>query len=153
MRMSRVSLIASWALRLIAALILFQTLFFKFTGAPESVYIFTVLRMEPWGRYGSGLAELLACFLLLIPGTVAWGALLSLGLMGGAIASHLGPLGLDVMGDMGLLFGLALTVFTCGALLLLLHRRELPPSRRGGRMRERRRYVDGGGPSMASHLA
>ena len=62
--------IVSWALRGTAAAILLQTLFFKFTGARESVYIFSTLGLEPWGRIGSGVAELIASVLLLIPSTV-----------------------------------------------------------------------------------
>jgi len=99
--------ITSWILQIIAVLILGQTLFFKFTGAEESIYIFETLGMEPWGRYGSGLAEFTAIVLLLIPRTVVLGAGLALAVMLGAIASHLGPLGIDVQGDGGLLFALA----------------------------------------------
>ena len=114
------ALLVSWLLQLVAAGILLQTLFFKFTGAEESVYIFTKLGMEPWGRIGSGVAELLASLLLLIPGFAGPGAALAMGVIGGAIASHLGPLGIVVMDDGGLLFGLALTVFfACGGVLAL----------------------------------
>ncbi|HPJ54269.1 MAG TPA: DoxX family protein, partial [Flavobacteriales bacterium] len=83
---------ASWLRRLpdvAAAIILGQTLWFKFTGAPESVYIFSTLGMEPVGRIGSGVAELLAAVLLIIPRTAWLGALLALGIMGGAIMGHL----------------------------------------------------------------
>lgn len=107
-----------WILRILAAGILLQTLYFKFTGAPESIYIFETLGIEPFGRYGSGVAELIAAILLLIPRTVPLGALLGLGVMAGAIMSHLGPLGIDVQGDGGLLFGLACTVFGCCLVLL-----------------------------------
>ena len=116
----------SWALRLIVAVILFQTLFFKFTGAEESKYIFTTLGIEPWGRIGSGIAELITVILLLIPRTKAVGALLALGVISGAIFSHLTKLGIEVKGDGGQLFILAIIVFVCSGLLLLLHRRELP---------------------------
>jgi hypothetical protein len=116
----------SWALRLGVAAILFQTLFFKFTAAPESVYIFSTLGMEPWGRIGSGVAELVAAVLLLVPSTVVYGALLALGVIVGAIGSHLGPLGIEVQGDGGLLFALACAVFAGSAALLWLHRRALP---------------------------
>ena len=95
---------------LIAALILTQTLFFKFSGAPESVYIFSTLGMEPVGRIGSGVVELFAAALLLWPGRTWMGALLALGVMAGAIISHLTILGTEVQGDGGLLFFLALTV-------------------------------------------
>ncbi len=116
----------SWVLQLIAAAILFQTLFFKFTGAEESVYIFTRLGMEPWGRLGSGVAELIACVLLLVPRTVTLGAALSLGVITGAIGSHLTTLGIVVKDDGGLLFFLALTVFICSTGILILRRTEIP---------------------------
>ena len=118
--------IISWALRLTAAVILLQTLFFKFTGAPESVYIFTKLGMEPWGRYGSGVAELIASILLLSSCHCWLGAFLALGIMGGAIVSHLTKLGIVVQDDGGLLFGLALIVAVCCAAVLVLHRRQIP---------------------------
>jgi len=115
-----------WALRLLVVAILFQTLFFKFTGAEESVYIFTRLGMEPWGRIGSGLVELVACVLLLGPRTVVYGAGLALGVISGAIVSHLTKLGIVVLDDGGLLFGLALVVFAGSATLAWMHRAELP---------------------------
>lgn len=118
--------IASWITRIIVAAILFQTLFFKFTGAEESIYIFKTVGMEPWGRYGSGVAELIAVVLLLVPRTVTLGAILSLGVISGAIMSHLTKLGIVVKDDGGLLFGLAIAVFVGSALTLWLHRREIP---------------------------
>lgn len=111
-----------WALRIIAAAILLQTLYFKFTGAPESVYIFTTLGIEPWGRIGSGVAELIASILLLIPRTTWLGAGLALGTMLGAIGSHLTKLGIEVQGDGGQLFILAVVVTVCAAGLLWLER-------------------------------
>ncbi|MCG3127233.1 MAG: hypothetical protein CHACPFDD_02091 [Phycisphaerae bacterium] len=116
--------ILSWALQLACAAILFQTLFFKFTAAEESVYIFKALGMEPWGRIGSGLAELFACVLLLIPRTVPVGALLALGVIGGAIVSHLTRLGIVVKNDGGLLFALALIVFAGCLTVLIIRRRQ-----------------------------
>lgn len=116
---------ASWVLQGVVAVILFQTLFFKFTAAEESVYIFSTLGMEPWGRIGSGVVELIAGFLILMPRTVAWGALLALGVISGAIASHLTKLGVVVQNDGGLLFVLALTVFGCSVAILVLRRTEL----------------------------
>ncbi len=115
-----------WALRLIAAVILFQTLFFKFTGAEESVYIFTKVGAEPVGRIGSGIAELIAVILLLVPRTVWAGAGLALGVMAGAIVSHLTILGIEVKGDGGLLFGLAVTTFVSCAIVLVLYRKQIP---------------------------
>jgi len=118
--------ITSWVLQFIAAAILAQTLFFKFSGAEESKYIFTTLGAEPWGRVATGCAELVTVVLLLAPRTVTLGALLSLGLMTGAIGSHLTKLGLVVKDDGGLLFGLALTVFICSAVILAIRRRQVP---------------------------
>src|SRR5438874_13744844 len=100
--------VLSWLLRIAAAIILLQTLFFKFTAAPESVYIFTKVGAEPWGRIGSGVVELIAAILLIVPRTTWMGAVLGMGVMAGAIASHLSILGIEVQGDGGLLFALAL---------------------------------------------
>jgi hypothetical protein len=137
MKLCKIHSIASWALQLLAAAILAQTLFFKFTAAPESVYIFSTLGAEPWGRIGSGVAELIAVVLLLTPRTITLGALLALGVMSGAIGSHLTKLGIVVQNDGGLLFVLALVVFASAAIVLVLRRREIPlvrdrfPSRTG----------------------
>lgn len=112
--------------RAIAAVILLQTLFFKFTAAPESVYIFTKVGMEPWGRIGSGVAELIAAVLLFVPRLTWLGAVMTLGVIGGAIFSHLTVLGIVVMGDGGSLFALALVTEACAALVAFIHRQELP---------------------------
>lgn len=111
-------------MQLAAAGILAQTLFFKFTAAEESVYIFTKLGMEPWGRIGSGVAELFAAVLLLNPRTAWLGALLALGVITGAIGSHLTKLGIVVKDDGGLLFGLACVVFVCSLGVLALRRND-----------------------------
>ncbi len=105
-----------------------QTLFFKFTAAPESVYIFSTLGMEPWGRIGSGLFELVASMLLLIPSTVLLGAALAMAATGGAIFFHLTTLGIALtpVGDHGELFTLAIVVTLCAAALFVMHRQELP---------------------------
>ena len=115
-----------WILRVVAAVILLQTLYFKFSGAPESVYIFTLVHAEPWGRIGSGVIELFAAALLLWPRFTWVGALLAAGVMAGAIVSHLTILGIDVQGDGGLLFGLALTVFVSSIALLYFTRSQIP---------------------------
>src|SRR3989449_2196144 len=112
--------ILSWVLRITAAIILLQTLFFKFTAAPESVYIFTTVGAEPWGRIGSGVIELIASFLLLVPSTAPVGAALALASMSGAILTHLTILGIEVKGDGGLLFALALTAFVGSAIVLVI---------------------------------
>jgi hypothetical protein len=127
MEHTKAFLITSWILRGITAAILLQTLFFKFTGAKESVYIFSTLGAEPWGRIGSGIVELAAAVLLLIPGTVVVGATLSLGVITGAILSHLTKLGISLpaVGDRGELFTLAVIVFACSAAVLFLHRQDI----------------------------
>src|SRR4030095_15779857 len=99
--MSRSQTIVSWILQVVVAAILLQTLFFKFTGAKESVYIFTTVGAEPWGRIGSGVMELIAAVMLVIPVLVPYGALLTLAAMSGALVSHLTILGIEVMGDGG----------------------------------------------------
>jgi NADH dehydrogenase len=128
---SRAVRIGSWILRLLCAGILGQTLFFKFSGSSESVYIFTTLGMEPAGRIGTGLAELAASILLLVPATAPLGAALSVALMAGAIGGHLTKLGIEVQGDGGLLFGLALTVLASASGVLWLERGRLAALARG----------------------
>ena len=124
--LSKPQQVVSWVLQLVAAGILLQTLFFKFTGAPESIYIFIWVGAEPWGRLGSGGVELIAAALLLLPAAVTVGAILAVGVMAGAILSHLTVLGIEVQGDGGLLFGLALTVFVACLAVLAIRRREIP---------------------------
>ena len=124
--LTRTAAVVSWVCQLAAAVILLQTLFFKFTGAEESRFIFSTLGVEPWGRIASGVVELVAAALLLYPRTAAVGALLAMGVMAGAILSHLFFLGIAVKGDGGLLFALAVAVFLCGALVVYLRRAELP---------------------------
>ena len=126
MKECRIHTTASWIFQLVAAVILAQTLFFKFSGAEESKYIFSTLGVEPWGRLATGGVELVAVILLLIPRTVTLGALLALGLMTGALGSHLTKLGVVVKNDGGLLFVLAATVFACSAAVLVLRRRQIP---------------------------
>lgn len=117
--------IGTWVLRIIAALILLQTLFFKFSAAEESVYIFSTLGMEPWGRIGSGVLELIASILILYPRTTFIGAALGAGLMSGAIFFHLTKLGPVVKNDGGQLFIYALLVFVSCVLLLIIYRRQV----------------------------
>ena len=119
-------LLVSWICRVAAAVILLQTLWFKFTGAEESVYIFTKVGLEPWGRYASGVAELFAAALLLLPRTAWLGAAIASGVMVGAIGSHLTKLGIVVKDDGGLLFALAVAVFVAGLVTLFIHRRQIP---------------------------
>lgn len=126
MELTRGATLASWACQLTAAAILGQTLFFKFTGAPESRYIFSTLGIEPWGRIGTGVAELIAVALLLYPRTSVLGAVLAVGLMGGAIMGHLTKLGIEVQGDHGLLFKLAITVLVTSLVVVVIRRRDLP---------------------------
>ena len=133
-------LVFRWVCRIVAAIILLQTLFFKFTAAPESVYIFTKLGafihtyvpsasiggVEVSGRIGSGIMELIAAVLLLTPRFVWGGAILAMAATGGAIVSHLTFLGIEVQGDKGLLFFLAIAVLVTSAIALFLHRMQIP---------------------------
>ncbi len=119
-----IKLIFSWILRIVAAVILLQTLFFKFSGHPESVELFTKLGVEPWGRIGTGIIELIAGILLLIPATAFVGGLLGVGLMFGAILSHLTVIGIESKGDGGQLFMLAIIVLVCCSLIILLHKNQ-----------------------------
>jgi len=123
--MNKTSLVLYWIARVIAALIMFQTLYFKFTGAAESVYIFTKVGMEPWGRIGVGGLELVASILIFINRTAWLGALLALGLMGGAIMMHLTILGISVMGDGGQLFFYAVIVSLCSAFILFQNKEKI----------------------------
>jgi hypothetical protein len=118
--------LVSWICQLAAAAIMAQTLYFKFTGAPESVYIFSTLGAEPWGRLGSGALELVAAVLLAVPRTAVFGALLGVGLMTGAIGAHVTRLGIEVQGDGGLLFRLAVATLLASLTVLALRYRELP---------------------------
>src|SRR5262249_3657361 len=122
---STMSTIFIYAIRLIAAAILLQTLFFKFTAAPESVYIFSKVGsgiglpfLEPWGRIGSGAVELIASILILWPALSWLGSVMAIGVTAGAIVFHLTVLGIEVQGDHGLLFLLAWTVVITSAMNL-----------------------------------
>jgi putative oxidoreductase len=128
MPQSKALKIFDWIVRIVVAVILLQTLFFKFSGARESIYIFTTVGAEPWGRIGSGVVELIASILLLIPRTAAVGAILVFGTACGAIFSHLTKLGLTIpaVDDHGELFGLAVTIFVGSLVVLYLRRGEIP---------------------------
>lgn len=125
--MNKPTIYLLWAARIVAAVIMLQTLFFKFTGASESVYIFSTLGVEPWGRIGSGIVELIASSLILIPRTSWIGAGLALGVMSGAILAHLTVLGIPVQGDGGYLFFLALAVAASSSTILFLTRSQWLP--------------------------
>lgn len=115
-----------WIVKLIAVVILVQTLFFKFTGAEESVYIFTKMGIEPFGRIGSGIVELIASILILIPRTTLLGALMALGTMFGAIFSHIFVLGIVVKNDGGTLFALAIITTLCCLILVNNQKSNIP---------------------------
>ncbi|HEV8511696.1 MAG TPA: DoxX family protein [Cyclobacteriaceae bacterium] len=123
----KTQIILFWIARIVVAIILLQTLFFKFTGAPESVELFTKLGVEPWGRIGTGVLELIASSLILIPATVWLGAALSIGLMTGAIASHIFVIGV-LRGDGGQLFLYAVIVFVCAAFSFWISKSQMPDS-------------------------
>lgn len=126
--MSTGSKVVSWIAALISAGIYISTLFFKFTGAAESIALFTKLagEMEALMRFGTGIAELITAILLLVPATRPYGAVMSLGVISGAIMSHLTILGIVVDGDGGALFGMASLIFVSSLVLIFIHKDSLP---------------------------
>ena len=126
--MQKTTRIVDWLFRIAIAVILLQTLYFKFTGHPESVALFSKLGVEPWGRIGTGVIELIAGILILVPATALIGAALSLGLMAGAIASHLFVIGIESDNDGGQLFMLAIIVLVLSLVVLAIRRKEVPVS-------------------------
>jgi len=123
--MQSLSTIGIWVLRLVAAIILLQTLYFKFSAAPESIYIFSKLGMEPWGRVSIGILELISSILILVPATTLFGSLLAIALMAGAIFFHLTTLGIVVQNDGGQLFIYALLVLISSIALAIIYRGDL----------------------------
>lgn len=117
--------LVKWICRIVASVIMLQTLYFKFSAQPESLYIFTTIGMEPWGRIGSGIVELVASILLCWPHYSWIGAVLGIGVMSGALVFHLTLLGIEIMGDGGVLFVLALFVFVSCSILLVLDRKAI----------------------------
>jgi putative oxidoreductase len=124
--MQKTTRIIDWLFRIAIAVILLQTLYFKFSGHPESVALFSKLGVEPWGRIGTGVIELIAGILILIPATALIGAGLSFGLMAGAIASHLFVIGIESDNDGGQLFMLAIIVLALSLVVLAIRRKEIP---------------------------
>lgn len=123
--MKKLKTLIYWIVRLLAAIIMVQTLYFKFTGAEESIYIFTQVHMEPWGRIAVGIFELIASVLLIFNATAWIGAVLALGLMGGAIMMHLTVLGIEVQHDGGYLFLLAMMVAGCAVVVLFYNKNQI----------------------------
>ncbi|HQW68683.1 MAG TPA: DoxX family protein [Flavobacterium sp.] len=115
-----------WIVKLVAVIILLQTLYFKFTAAPESVYIFSTLGIEPFGRIGSGIVELIASILILIPRTTLLGAVLGFATMLGAIFSHIFVLGIEIQNDGGTLFVLAVITLLCCLILIYNQKDKIP---------------------------
>ncbi|MGH2665559.1 DoxX family protein [Flavobacterium sp.] len=113
------------ALKIIVAVILLQTLFFKFTARPESVYIFTKLGAEPFGRISSGIIELIASVLLFVDKTRFYAAFTAMGTMFVAILSHLFILGIEVNDDNGTLFTLALVTFSFSLILMYRYKNDI----------------------------
>ncbi len=109
----------------VVAIILLQTLFYKFTGAKESVYIFSRLHIEPWGRITTGILELITGILLVFRRTSIYGAVLGLIIISGAITAHLFIIGIVILGDGGKLFTLAMLVFTGSLVILALRFKEV----------------------------
>ena len=119
-----IATIAPWVLRIIAALIMLQTLYFKFSGSEESVYIFSQLGMEPWGRIATGILELIASILILYPKTTFFGSVLAIGLMLGAVGAHLTKLGIVVRNDGGQLFIYGILVLLSSFILVIIYRND-----------------------------
>lgn len=111
--------------RFVAAIILLQTLYFKFTASPESVYIFSTVGMEPWGRISVGILELIAASLLVIGATAWLGGMLAFGLMAGALLMHATELGISIQGDGGYLFFLALVVALCSLYVVIRNKGQI----------------------------
>lgn len=114
-----------WIFRIAAAVIMLQTLYFKFTGHPESIDLFTKLGVEPWGRFGTGIVELIASILLLLQSTVIIGALLTIGIMSGALLSHVTVLGIESKGDGGQLFIMAIIALICSLITAYIYRENI----------------------------
>ncbi|MFI0431328.1 DoxX family protein [Mariniflexile sp. HMF6888] len=114
------------ALRMTVAIILIQTLRFKFTAHPDSVYIFEKVGLEPYGRIVIGILELIAGILLLIPKTIWVGAMVTLGVISGAILMHLTILGIEINKDGGILFYTAVLTFILSVIILYLYRKDIP---------------------------
>ena len=115
-----------WIIKLVAVIILLQTLYFKFTAAPESIFIFSTLGIEPFGRIGSGIVELIASILILIPRTNLLGAVLGFATMLGAIFSHIFVLGIEIQNDGGTLFVLAVITLLCCLILIYNQKDKIP---------------------------
>lgn len=113
-------------LRILTAIILLQTLYFKFSAHPDSVHIFSIVGMEPYGRIGIGILELIASIFLFIPGMIWFGAGLSAGVIAGAVVMHLTILGIDVNGDGGALFYTAVAIFIMSLIILWDQRKHIP---------------------------
>lgn len=111
-------------LKVVLAIILLQTLFFKFTASPESVYIFSKLNIEPYGRIGSGIIELFASFLLFFKRTKFYASMVIFGTMAVALLSHLFVLGIEIMNDGGTLFLLACVCFLISGYLILKYKND-----------------------------
>lgn len=123
--MSKISKTVNTISAILAAVIMLQTLYFKFSAAPESVYIFSKLGLEPYGRIGIGIAELIASILILIPITRLYGSIIAVGVMIGALYFHLTELGIVVMNDGGYLFMLCVTVLLLSAVISYNERAKL----------------------------
>lgn len=117
--------VINWILKIVIAIILFNASYLKLSSAPGAVYIFSTIGAEPWGRIATGIMELIAALLILLPATTVFGAILAIGLMAGAIFFHLTKLGISVQNDGGQLFMYAISVAVLSLVLLYMHRKEL----------------------------
>lgn len=127
--MKKSLVIVLWGCRILVSLILLQTLYFKFTAHPESVLLFTKLGVEPWGRIALGCIELLVGIGLLIPRLSLLASFGAVGILSGAILTHLAIIGIESNGDGGQLFLMAIIGFAAASVAFLVqwnHRKTLP---------------------------
>ena len=114
------------ALRIIIAVTLIQTLRFKLTAHPDSVYIFTKVGLEPIGRIGIGIIELIAGILLLINKRAWLGAAITIGVISGAVIMHLTSLGIEINNDGGILFLTAVFILISSIVIFYTQRKSIP---------------------------
>lgn len=124
-KLSKLSSLVSWIFQLLTTIVLLQNVYFKIAGSAEWIFLFEAIGMEPWGRFISAGLELIAGFLLLIPYGAWLGALFGISTLSTAIFFHLTTLGVEVSGDGGSLFYLAVFVFISCVVILILRRNQM----------------------------
>lgn len=110
--------------QIIAALILANAAFGKFSGNEMSVHVFHELNILET-RIVIGIIEVLAALLLLskIP---QYGALLGFGTMLGALIAHVSILGMEIHGDGGQMVMMMAVVLLSSIIVMWINRRRMP---------------------------